>query len=117
MTIMKITDLMSDQALLTEIGLRLSQLRLEQGLTQSDLAEQAGVAKRTVERIEAGSSAQMSNMIRVMRVLGLLQGLDILVPELTERPMDLLQRKGRVRKRASSGKTKKAVKEPWMWGE
>lgn len=114
---MKITDLLSDQALLSEIGLRFAQLRLEQGLTQSDLAEQAGVAKRTVERIEAGASAQMSNMVRVMRVLGLLQGLDLMIPEPAERPMDLLRRKGKTRKRASSAKTKKTVEEPWSWGE
>jgi transcriptional regulator with XRE-family HTH domain len=114
---MKITTLMNDQVVLTEIGQRLTQHRLEQGLTQSELAERAGVAKRTVERIEAGASAQMSNMIRVMRVLELLPGLDLLIPEPIERPMDLLRRKGKMRRRASSRKSEESADKPWIWEE
>jgi transcriptional regulator with XRE-family HTH domain len=113
---MKITELLSDQLVMSEIGQRLSGLRLEYGLTQSELAERAGVAKRTVERIEAGASAQMSNMIRVMRVLELLPRVDLLIPEPTESPMDLLRRKGKVRKRASSRKSEQDD-EPWSWGD
>jgi transcriptional regulator with XRE-family HTH domain len=114
---MKITTLMSDQVVLTEIGQRLTQRRFEQGLTQSELAGRAGVAKRTVEPIEAGASAQMSNMIRVMRVLELLPGLNQLLPETVERPMDLLRRKGKMRRRASSRKTKEGAGKPWTWEE
>ena len=58
-------------------------------------------AKRTVERIEAGSSAQMSSVIRILRTLELLPRLDHLFPETEPRPMDLLKRKGKPRRRAS----------------
>lgn len=71
-------------------------------MTQARLAEQSGVAKRTVERIEAGASAQMTSMIRLLRVLGLLPGLDLLFPQREQPPMDLLKRRGKVPKRAST---------------
>ena len=36
------------------------------------LRSRRGVSKRTVERVEAGATTQMSTMIRILRVLGLL---------------------------------------------
>ena len=68
---MKIEGTLTDEAILGELGERLAQRRLELQLSQETLAEQAGVSKRTVERVEAGATTQMSTMIRVMRVLGL----------------------------------------------
>ena len=52
---MKIAKQASDEAILSELGGRLTRVRLEQNLTQAQLAEQAGVSKRTVERLEAGT--------------------------------------------------------------
>jgi transcriptional regulator with XRE-family HTH domain len=80
MTTTPITSLLSDEAVLAELGARLARRRIELQLTQAALAEQAGVAKRTVERIEAGASAQMSSIIRLLRVLELLPVLEQLVP-------------------------------------
>lgn len=114
---MKISDLVSDEAVLTEIGQRILQRRLALQMTQAVLAEQAGVAKRTVERIEAGASAQMSSMIRLLRVLGLLPGLELLFPKQAQRPMDLLKRKGKIRKRASTPREKADREKPWHWGD
>lgn len=114
---MKISNLLSDDAVLTEIGERVTHHRLNLQLTQSNLAEKAGVSKRTVERIEAGRSAQMSNIVRVLRVLGLTPGLDYLIPEVTSGPMDLLKRRGKVRKRASGSRQSSQSGEPWVWGE
>lgn len=91
------------------------QQRLDLGLTQSQLAEQAGVAKRTLERIEAGGSTKMSSIIRILRVLDLVQGLNLLVPEIQARPMDLLKRKGKIRQRASKKQKSKQTGAPWSW--
>ena len=52
--VMKITKQATDAAVLTELGGRLTRLRLERNLTQAQLAEQAGVSKRTVQRLESG---------------------------------------------------------------
>jgi len=114
---MEISDLLSDDTILTELGERVARCRLELQLTQANLAEQAGVAKRTVERIEAGASAQMSSMIRIFRVLDLLPNLDRMIPAAGPRPMDLLKRKGKVRKRASARGRAEASAEPWTWDD
>ena len=114
---MQISKLLSDDAILAELGERIARRRLERQLTQAMLAEQAGVAKRTLERIEAGASAQMSSMIRVFRVLDLLPNLDRLIPDAGPRPMDLLKRKGKVRQRASSRGRLEGPGEPWSWDD
>jgi len=108
---------LNDEAILQELGRRLARCRLDLGLTQAALAEQAGVSKRTVERVEVGGSTQMSTMIRIMRVLGLLEGLDRAVPETAPRPLDLLKRQGKQRQRASSKQQAPPTGEPWTWGE
>jgi transcriptional regulator with XRE-family HTH domain len=113
----EITELMTDEAVLTELGERISHARLDLQLTQANLAEQAGVAKRTLERIEAGASAQSSSLIRVLRVLDRLPNLDRLVPETGPGPMDLLKRRGKVRKRASSTRQSKSADLPWTWDD
>ena len=48
---------MSDETLLKELGQRIARLRLERNLSQAQLAEQAGISKRTLERLEAGAAA------------------------------------------------------------
>lgn len=114
---MKISRLLADEAIIAEIGTRLSRRRLDLQLTQAELAEQAGVAKRTVERIEAGGSSQLSSLIRIFRVLDLLPGLEHLVPEAQPRPLDLLKHKGKPRQRASGRRRSESSDEPWSWDE
>ncbi len=108
---------MTDDAVLEELGRRLARRRLDLQLTQAKLAEQAGVSKRTVERMEAGAAAQTLSLIRILRVLDLLQGLDQLIPETGPRPMDLLKLKGKERKRASSRRAADPSGEVWSWSD
>ncbi len=116
---MKISNLLSDEAILVEIGVRIARRRLDLELTQAELAEQAGIAKRTLERIEAGASAQSVSLIRIFRVLDLLPGLDLMLPEVAPSPMALLKHKGKVRKRAPGRRKAGGVAEekPWSWGD
>lgn len=114
---MKISKLLADDAILAEIGQRIARRRLDLQLTQATVAEQAGVAKRTLERLEAGHSMQMSNLIRILRVLEGLPGLDRMLPEAGPRPMDLLKRKGKPRQRASGGRRSDQPDAPWTWDE
>lgn len=112
---MQITKSFTDGAILAEIGTRVARRRLDFRLTQAALAAQAGVAKRTVERVEAGASAQMASVVRILRVLDLLPGLDRLIPESTPRPMELLKQKGKVRQRASGRRRPDRFGKPWSW--
>ena len=114
---MQISNLLTDDAILAEIGARVSRSRLDLQMTQADLADRAGVSKRTVERIEAGTSAQMSTMIRVLRALDLLPTLDRMFPDAGPRPIDLLHRKGKMRQRAPSRGRAESSTEPWSWDD
>lgn len=114
---MRITGLLTDDAVLAELGARIAGRRVELQLTQAAVAEQAGIAKRTLERIEAGQTSQLATLIRVLRVLDAASGLDSLIPESEPRPMDLLKRKGKVRQRASGRRAAKATGKPWRWDE
>lgn len=115
---MKITSQMTDQAILREIGARLAAARIELDLTQAMLAEQAGVSKRTVERLESGEVAtQLSGFIRVCRALALLDRFELLLPEPTAGPMAQLKRQGRKRQRAGGKKATAKTAKKWTWGE
>ncbi|MDF9827570.1 transcriptional regulator with XRE-family HTH domain [Ereboglobus sp. PH5-5] len=97
---MKIEQNMSDQPILKIIGIRLAQTRLSENMTQAQLAKFAGVSKRTLERMENGGSSQLVALIRVCRVLGLVEHFNDLIPELPPSPMTQLKLRGRQRKRA-----------------
>jgi transcriptional regulator with XRE-family HTH domain len=113
---MDYNELTSDEALLEELGRRLARQRVAMELTQADLAEQAGISKRTVERVEAGESAQTATLVSILRILDLLDGLYSLLPAAGPRPMDLLKLKGKERRRASK-KRKDQPKESWSWDD
>jgi transcriptional regulator with XRE-family HTH domain len=113
---MHITDSLTDEAILAEVGQRIAQRRLERQLTQADLAGEAGISKRTLEHAEAGANVQLVTIIRIFRVLGLLPNLDQMLPESAPRPIDALKRKGRPRQRASSHRRKERDK-PWTWAD
>lgn len=115
---MKITKQATDKAVLTELGGRLTRIRLERNLTQAQLAEQAGVSKRTVQRLEAGAVAtQLSGFIRVCRVLDVLEHFDALIPEPVPSPLAQLKLRGQQRRRASTVKTVKSPAKKWQWGD
>ncbi|PKM15605.1 MAG: transcriptional regulator [Gammaproteobacteria bacterium HGW-Gammaproteobacteria-2] len=114
---MKIDNSLTDERVLKVIGERLLGIRLARNLTQAELAEQAGVSKRTVERLESGAVAiQLSGFVRVCRALGLLERLELLIPEPAPSPMMQLKRQGKPRQRASGDKATDNSK-PWTWGE
>lgn len=117
---MHLSDAHTDAAVLAELGRRIARNRLERNLTQADLALEAGVGQATVQRVEMGRSVQMTTMVKLLRVLGLLEALDAAVPESVRLPIAELEREQRrTRQRA------RARREPppdprgrrWTWGD
>ena len=114
---MNINAQMTDQAILQEFGERLARARIDLNLTQAALAEQSGVAKRTIERLESGEAAtQLSGFLRVCRTLGLLERFELLLPQPAPSPMAQLKQQGRKRQRAAGRKAAPMAKK-WTWGE
>lgn len=116
MSLYESTDTRSDSAVLADLGRNIAQHRLQRNLTQAELAKEAGVSKRTLIRLEQGESTQVTNMIRVLRALGLLGNLNALVPPPPPSPLEQLKSQRR-RKRASSSGTDQDGAEPWTWGD
>lgn len=114
---MEFTKDLSDDAVLKEIGNRITQYRLNQNKTQVALAQEAGVSSRTMARIEQGDSVQASSIIRVLRALQLAENLDTLIPEPAASPVQQLKMQGKQRQRASSKSAKSKKEEPWSWGD
>ena len=120
---MRITPELTDKAILHEIGDRLERRRIDAGLTQAELAEEAGISKRSVERIEAGHSTDFVMLLRVLRVLNLLETLDQWVSDLPQSPLVLLKGRGRARKRVGhprrqpDGTAAPKTAPPWKWRE
>jgi len=115
---MNITKQATDEVVLGELGGRLARIRLDRNLSQAQLATQAGVSKRTVERLEAGTvGTQLSGFIRVCRALNLIERFDLLVPEPVPSPVEQLKMAGRKRQRASTAKPAEASAKKWQWGD
>ena len=108
---------MTDPAVLAEIGRRLARHRLERNLTQAELAKEAGVSKRTLVRLEGGESVQLTNLIRILRVLDLLENLEAFIPPPAPSPIEQLRTEGKRRKRASRKPDKHGPDWEWTWGE
>ncbi|MEQ1691236.1 MAG: helix-turn-helix transcriptional regulator [Gemmatimonas sp.] len=115
---MRITAELTDETVLRALGERLAHQRLERNLTQAALAERAGVAKRTVERLESGEVAtQLSGFLRVCRALGLMDRIDALVPPTAISPIAQLKLQGRKRKRASGNRGIAEKPAKWTWAD
>ena len=96
---------------------KLESVRLMKNITQAHLADEAGVSRRTISRMENGKGVSLDTFIRVMKALDLTDHLATLVPSTAIRPIERVKRKGE-RKNASSPRVKKDVPrdKKWEWG-
>ena len=95
---------LSDTGILEKVGARLKARRISMGIKQQELAKESGVGISTITKIESGQSVAFSLLISVMRTLGLLENLDLLVPEQKPSPMELLKTQGKQVKRVRTKK-------------
>lgn len=115
---MKIESGMTDRFLMKVLGQRLAAQRLARNLTQQQVAEEAGLGLRTVQRLEQGACAiQLTGFLRVIRVLGLIERMEVWLPEVEPGPIERLKMAGKARQRASGKQTIQAPKRPWTWGK
>lgn len=114
--------LRSDARVLQELAEALYRTRIDRGMTQATLAKEAGVSKRTVERVESGQSTQLSSFLRILRALDLLGHLDALIPPPVESPIEQLRRAGSdadPKRRRAPSKDRADAPSPgdWRWGD
>ena len=105
----------SDQ-IQSELGNKLEKIRLARNLTQSQLAQEAGVTVLTLQRLERGLGVSMDTFLRVMIALGLQGYLQTLLPDPSVRPVERVNQHGHERRRARPRKSK-AEKGAFTWGD
>jgi putative transcriptional regulator len=97
---------MGNKAVLAEIGERISRQRLNQNITQVELARRAGVTRIVVQRLENGLGCNLESLIKILRSLDLIEQLDSFLPEPGISPLQLAKLKGNERLRASRPRKK-----------
>lgn len=109
---MKIQGFETNTAILAEIGLRIKARRIALAITQKELANESGVSQRTISGFENGENISLDNLLSILRVLRLLQEINLLFPEKKVNPFDVINL-GHSKKRVSSKKTQKDTS--WTW--
>ncbi len=97
------------------LGNQLETLRLGKNITQAQLAEESGVSRRTITRLENGEGTTLDTFIRVLGALGLTQRLATLLPDPGISPIQRIRSKGHQRKRARPKSNTAAT--PWTWAD
>lgn len=117
---MKIETITPDNIILDELGRRLARVRKQQGLTQVDLAQEAGLGVATLRRIESGQSGQMESWLKIMKALHMTASLDALLPEKFDSPRaQVLSSKPRRKTTAKvrQGSADEVAESPVKWGD
>lgn len=108
-------DVLNSQQIEGVLCKKLEAVRLLKNITQSHLAEAAGVSRRTISRMENGQGTSLDTFIRVMMALDLSDHLSALLPSSEIRPIERIKGKTE-RKNASSPRNKKDTDSTWEWG-
>lgn len=116
---MRLEELTTTDATVAELGRRFERARLQQNLTQAELARAAGVGEATLRRFESGRSIQLTTLVKLLRTMGLLDGLEAVLPEESVDPIaELERRRGRRRASGARGRARGArAKSAWRWGD
>jgi putative transcriptional regulator len=95
---------------------RVKEIRLAKNISQLQLANNAGVSRATIERLEHGAGVSLDTFLRILIALNAQAGLQILLPDLSIRPIERVRMAGKERKRSFPKKPRHNKKE-WTWGE
>jgi transcriptional regulator with XRE-family HTH domain len=116
---MKIDRATPTPAALAELARRLSELRRQQGLSQADLAQAAGLGIATLRRIEDGKDAKLGSWLRLLVALQREEAIEQLLPEEFLSPLAEVRATGRRRRpRARTSTTAAAAaRAGFVWGD
>ena len=95
--------------MLKELGARLARLRKQQGFSQNDLAEEAGIGVATLRRIEGGQDGQLASWLKLLKALNMTPAIDSLLPEHFNSPMAEI--------RSASRKRRTSTPAGIVWGD
>ncbi|WP_413512104.1 helix-turn-helix domain-containing protein [Myroides odoratus] len=99
--------LLSDKAIMKNIGLFIQQTRIKQNLTQEEVAFQAAISRSTLSLVERGDNISLVNLIKILRTLNALYVLQTFEVKEELSPLQLAKGEKQKRQRASKQKTDK----------
>ena len=88
-------DFKTPLELQTLLGERMRRLRRARGLDQRATAEKAGISEKALRNLEGGHGSTVETLLRALKALDSLDGIEMLVPEPTVNPLALLPRRVR----------------------
>jgi transcriptional regulator with XRE-family HTH domain len=88
---MSALEFLAPQELQATLGERLRRLRLSRNLDQRTTAEKAGISEKALRNLETGRGSTVETLLRVLKALDHLDGLESLAPEISVDPMALLR--------------------------
>ncbi len=87
------------------LGEQVKKLRLSRNIDQTRLAERAGISRRALQNLEAGTGSSTASLLSVVRALGREDWLTLLAPTATINPLNMVRAR-RERLRATSVRVK-----------
>jgi transcriptional regulator with XRE-family HTH domain len=81
----------SPDELQVELGHRIQKLRLTKNLDQRTVADKAGITRAALQNLEAGRGSSVKTLVRTLKALNSLEGIEMLAPEPTVNPLALLK--------------------------
>ena len=84
-------EFMTPQELAAELGSRLRALRIRKMLDQKELAARSGISTRTLIMLEQGRGSTVETLLRVLKALDSLAGLEALAPRPAISPIAMMK--------------------------
>jgi DNA-binding XRE family transcriptional regulator len=72
------------------LGERVRRLRLARNTDQRTTADKAGISEKALRNLEAGRGSTVETLLRTLKALDALQGIEMLAPEVTVDPIAML---------------------------
>ena len=74
-----------------DLGHRIRKLRLARNLDQRTTAQRAGISLRALGKLENGRGSTLETLLRTLRALDYVKGIEMLAPEPTINPLAMLR--------------------------
>ena len=74
-----------------DLGHRIRKLRLAKNLDQRTTAQRAGISLRALGKLENGRGSTLETLLRTLRALDYVKGIEMLAPEPTINPLAMLR--------------------------
>ena len=87
---MSYTTFKTPKELQITLGERVRRLRLARNVDQRATADKAGISEKALRNLEAGRGSTVETLLRTLKALDSLQGIEMLAPEVTVDPLALL---------------------------